>query len=115
MLVTAMNMDTTPIATHFLLILNDFFAGSRVNKSSVSSTGHASTQFMQVVHSSDQTVITLSTFIDEGHAFAQSPQSMQLAALRLILFGLIKFNTSRSAPYGQRKRHQKLLTKIDNT
>jgi cytochrome c biogenesis factor len=53
---------------------------------------------MHDVHSSDHTVITLSTFIDEGHAFAQSPQSMQLVAFLFILFGLIKFNIPSSAP-----------------
>ncbi len=76
--VTNIKIITTPIATTFLLIL--FFCGSSDFNSRVSLTGQTSTQFKQVEHSSDITVFTLSTFIKDGQALLQSPQSIQLDA-----------------------------------
>src|SRR5690606_1928725 len=110
--VTAIKITTTPIATAFLLL---FFFEKTGLRSSVSATGQASTQLKHVLHSSEITVFTLSTLIDERHALAQSPQSIQLTGFLLILFGLNNDAIPRSAPYGHKNLHQKFLMKIDPT
>ena len=59
-------------------------------RNNVSATGQASIQFKQDVHSSDTTVFTLSTFINEGQALLHKPQSIQLTGFLLIFVGLRK-------------------------
>jgi hypothetical protein len=53
---------------------------------------------MHEKHSSDRTVISLSTLINEGHAFVHNPQSMQLILFLLILLGLINETNPSNAP-----------------
>jgi hypothetical protein len=60
------------------------------------------------------TVLTLSTFIKEGHAFAHKLQSMQVPVLRLILDGLNNETIPSKAPYGHRYLHQKFLKNIES-
>jgi len=53
---------------------------------------------MQLVHSSEKTVFTLSTLIEEGQALAQSEQSMHVFVLRLIFCGLSRESNPNKAP-----------------
>src|SRR5512146_3316494 len=101
------------MAAYFLFI---FLLPGRINfKSRVSASGPASTQLRQVLHSSETTVLTLSTFMYEGQAFAHNPQSIQLTGFRLILLGLRNETIPSRAPYGQRNLHQKFLINIERT
>ena len=93
--VTSTKIETTPIATAF----GDTVCRDTVDvRSSVSATGQTSTQLMQVVHSSEMTVLTLSTLIRDGHAIAHLAQSIQLVGLRFILKGLSSAVIPSSAP-----------------
>ena len=109
--VIEIKMRMIPTTISFLLIgfLEKIFFTSKVF-----ATGHASTQLKHEVHSSERTVNTLSTFIKEGHAFAQSSQSIQLVGVLLIFVGLKKAIKPSKAPYGHKYLHQKFLINIES-
>ena len=84
-------------------------------KSRVFSTGQASTQLIQVEHSSEITVLTLSTFMKEGHALVHKLQSIQDSLFLLIFKGLSNERNPNKAPYGHKYLHQKFLNITEST
>ena len=86
------------IMPNAILLFGILFFEKTGFRSRVSLTGQASTQLIHVEHSSDTTLITLSTLINDGQALAHNPQSIQLTGLRLILLGLSNDANPKRAP-----------------
>src|SRR5574341_469656 len=78
------------------------------------STGHAATHDMHPVHSGVQTEFLAWTAISTGQARVHALQSVQVALSRTTRCGDIQLTRPRSAPYGQRYRHQKFLMTTDS-
>ena len=80
------------------IFLETFYLPTTGFNSSVSLTGQTSTQLMHVEHSSEITVLTLSTLINDGHAFAHKLQSMHDSLFLLIFSGLKIVKIPNNAP-----------------
>jgi len=89
------------------------FLGTKEN-CNASCAGHAATHAMQAVHSADRICTNWSTGRCDGQTLEHFPQSMQASASRRIFAGLNIEASRKSAPYGQRYRHQKFCTSMDS-
>jgi hypothetical protein len=79
----------------------------------VSFIGQASTQAMQAVQFGLFTAFFVETFILCGQTFVHISQFVQVSSF-LRTFVILKMEPRPiNAPYGQRKRHQKFLKKIE--
>src|ERR1700741_1194898 len=72
-----------------------------------SCAGRTATHSRQPVHSTERICASSSTGSAEGHALAHFAQSMRVSVFLRIRAGLSQEVRPSSAPYAQRKRHQK--------